>query len=1279
MGRIRGLVHPGTWGVLSFMMKNSISGSGKPTKGPAGRPAQDQPGGLVAPRDLPRRTVTVSDERIKIRCPNCQRDGRARAEHINRRVSCKYCEHVFRVTPVVEPESPPPAPSSPPPTPTPRKPGATASRRQAARLRIEGLEGELKKLRDDLSAQSAEQPAYGWAEAQAAQTAALREQLAGVQEGARKTETLLREAEAARARIERVLNDESEALRVEIARIREESRKTSVEHAAKEQSLLKEIAGLREQLDQTVLQAPDPEKGRPLEDELRIVREDLEQARDAAEARDRGHREALDTLQARHDLALAEAQGQLERATAEARAAEARRLETQAHRLEAEAARADLEEGHAGEIQAIRAERDAARQALDDHRADRERVDAERDRAIEQMQELLARAQAELGESGATREHRDRLAGELDGARARLEEVERLASEATARADQASSDRERSRLDHESEVQGLREELSIVRAGLQDSEATREQLEHARARLEEAEAARRDLEEARDRADRLAAELEAQRATLAEAEGRESEARSKADAILAEVESLREQLARSQAGPSEADVIRRERDEARIQRDRVVEELDLLRARVEEAERTATDWDFASTEVEVPRYQAATAEAQARANAEIEALRAELAETRELVARKDAVLADMAMDLALERDKADETARQAGRADAEREFAEERARVTDEVEGLRRSLGEALDAAEASARSQEELSGRLRRLEAAPTPTVASTPTEDAPAIEQARRLAVEEAVKGAWADFERRLSETQGKLKAANARADLLEAEAREAHDQIASFQKGVELGDISSFEEMAASMTSIRILSDRGTARITLTDAEGRLALARQLAVDRKDKPLIDRIAKMVDKVRDDLEARNYTLAETLVRGAEIEVGLDPGGYSINGLKIFRPSPAIVTSLTALIPAFERVMKQGDLASIRSTLGEMRTILGDQAGLPEIRRPGRAPAVKRPIAPAEAVRLFVGAIEAEQWLMRPIANKRPLPDTSLTTYASLMEACSEIRPAVEEHAPEKVELIDKIIQACGQMLTRRQQPDGHFPFLDPRGKPSKLATAVDSMVAQSPLAVKDGWVVAPDPLGAAQAENAYCGMALLKAGAALKRPEWAQAASRAADWAAGQPCLPYFLANALSAALLARAYLDAGQERHLAGLIAKLNVGLLPGQVENGRWIDAATAQTTNHLAILQALHDAWEAVPPDRGLLRDELRASLDRAAASLLEECKALGVPAQGGALRALVRHRDLTRPDLDPRLEPAILDSVTVVQELCHDADKPKLGVSPDLLATLARA
>ena len=724
-------------------------------------------------------------------------------------------------------------------------------------------------------------------------------------------------------------------------------------------------------------------------------------------------------------------------------------------------------------------------------------------------------------------------------------------------------------------------------------------------------------------------------------------------------------------------------EEIRAHRDRLAEELESTRSRLAEAERAALEHKDGAERLRLERDRIEAAGAaelaelrdqleEARAGpAEADSLQAELARAADLLARKDAELAD----LALQRDRARADADEKGRLEAGH------GQLEAEAERLRRDLEEAGAASEAAARANRELTGRIHALESSPAPIAlasASVASTDPTAIEAERKRAVDDAVKGAWADFERRLAETQAKLKAANARADLMEIEAREAREQADALERGPDLGDGSSFDE-ASSTTSIRILSDRGTVRLTLADAEARLAMARQVAVDRKDRALIDRIAKMAGKVRDDLEARNYTLAETLVRGAEIETGLDPGGFSINGLRIFRASPTVVGSLTALAPAFDRVMRQGDLGSIRSTLDEMRTILGDQAGLPEIRRLGRSPAVKRPIREADAVRLFVAALEAESWLTRPVASKKPLPDTSLTTYACLIEACSGARDAAGRLALERIPLLDGVIQASCLMLVRRQQPDGHFSFLDPRGKASKLASVVEGMVARRPDAVKDGWVVHVDPLGTAQAETGACAIALASAGKALGRPDWSQAAQKAADWAMGQPCLPNFVANAASAGLLARAYLDAWQDRHLVGLARKLVVGLLPGQVENGRWVDAASATTPNHLAILRALHDAWEAIPTDREELRRDLKTAIDLAMGSLLAECKSLGVPPQGNALRDLLRHRELFRPAVDPRLEPAILDSATVIQELCHEGPKPRLGVAPDQLAALTRA
>ena len=1208
------------------MMKKANRNPGDSSTAPMERPAGAMSG------EASRRTESVPSDRIKIRCPNCQKDGSARAELTNRRVSCKHCEHTFRAIPIDD-DAAPVARAEAAPSTSSRTSDSAA--KQPSRQRVEALELEIRRLREDLST---EQAAVG-------EVDRLREQLARAIEANKKSEAreqaLRKELDEVREQAEqtvqvtgnegknslreeelRFLRDQLDKARAEAESEARKRRETSSMLAARTAEYAQALTARNDEHAQAIaakeaqhaqaLTAKDSQHSQALvakvAEHAQALKANEAQHAQAIAAHSTEHAQGLSAKETQHAQAVRGLNEQIERVRADAQAVEARRLAADSARTEAENRHADEDRDLRDELDRFRAGLEEARAALDGLRQDRDRAQAERTREVEELNGRLAQAEGRIADADATRSDRDRLAGELEGLRARLSDVERQAGE------------------HRDGAEGLRQD--------------RDRIEAARS---------------------------------------------------AEVADLREQLERARAGLAEIETARHERDEARIQRDRFVEELDALRARLEEADRQVADWGYASTEMEVPQavpsseisafgsggstvYDGPVESLRAefdRSRAEAESLRAELTEATDRLGRKDAELAH----LALERDRAEaeSSARESGKAEADRVALQGRA----EVEALRRELEQARSAAESAVLANQELVDRIRTLEAAPAAAVTAPVAAlagDPASIEAERKRAVDEAVKGAWADFERRLAETQTKLRAANSRAELLEIEAREAREQFAARERGLDLGDGSSFEE-AASMTSIRILSDRGTARLTQSEAEARLALARQLAVERKDKALIDRIAKMADKVYADLDARNYTLAETLVRGAEIETGLDPGGFSINGQRIFRSSQTIVGSLTGLAPAFDRVMRQGDLATIRQTIEEMKTILGDQAGLPEIRRPGRTPAIKRPILEADALRLFVGALEGENWLIRPISTKKPLPDTSLTTYAGLIEACSDALGPAERHAPERLPLLQSIIQASALMLARRQQSDGHFSFLDPRGKASKLASVVDAMVAQRPDAVKDGWVIHVDPIGISQAETAACGLALASAGKALGKPDWTQAAMKAADWAMGQPVLPNFVANAASASLLARAYLDAKQDRHLVGLTKKLNLGLLPGQVENGRWVDASSATTPNHLAILRALHDAREAIPTDRG---DELKDSIDRAMTSLLIECKALGVPAQGTALRDLIRHRDLFQPKLDPRIEPAIIDSVTVVQELCHEGPKPKLGVAPDQLAALMK-
>lgn len=997
------------------------------------------------------------------------------------------------------------------------------------------------------------------------------------------------------------------------------------------ESLEREIRQLRDDLASRI--GPPPPSGDPAE--VAGLREQLARAVDAARDAEARRRDAEAATEARDRANAGEAGGLRDRLA-----------EAEAGRIVSKASADDREHSLLREIAGLREQVDQA--VLPADGGGRDPIGEEEVRAL---RDDLARARAAEAEAERSRREADGSRVERDDEHARVAlglraEVERLKSE--AQVEKAEAGRVR-----DDEARQHREALEAARA---EAQAARDALEGQRA---DARIAGDGLAtEARD----LREQLDRERACSRDAQAGHASA---VDALRAELDGARAAL----AGADEA---RRELDEARIGRDRASEEDGAIRGRIEdlerlaagylvraqEAEGMAASWSFASTEVDLPyafdEFDPNPTLFEAGPGAGVNP-----------ASRPDAEATTVDLGPApADRDEAE--APRAALAEALAAVGRQRG----EIEALRARLDEAVAAAaEATDRASEA---------AAAVPPPGTAAAFDPAAIEAGRRRAVDEAVKGAWADFERRLAETQGRLKAANARADLLEAEAREAREQVAALQRGLELDDLSSSDDLG-SMASLRIMADRGTARLDQAEADARLDLARRLAVERKDRPLIDRIARVVEKVRDDLEARNYTLADTLVRGVELEAGIDPGGWSLGGLKVFRPGRSITASLAALGPAFDRAMRRGEIAAIRPTIAEIRRILGDQAGLPEIRRPGRVPVVKRPIAEPEAARLFLAAIEAEDWLMRPIAANRPLPDTALGTYAALVEGCCDARGAIERHAPGRLDVLDRVIKAAALMLARRQQPDGHFPFLDPRGRPSPAASVVEAMVAARPGAVKDGWVIAVDPTGTAQAETAACGIALARAGAALGQPDWSRAALGAADWTLGQPCLPDFTANALAASLLARAYLDGRKPAHLDGLISRVALGLLPGQVENGRWFDPAAAQTPAHLTILRALHDAWSAIPADRAAPRDELAASIARALADLLAESARLGVPCNGGALRELIRHRDLFGPVADPRLGAAILDSATVVQELCHEGPRPRLGVTPDQLAALTQA
>ena len=456
-------------------------------------------------------------------------------------------------------------------------------------------------------------------------------------------------------------------------------------------------------------------------------------------------------------------------------------------------------------------------------------------------------------------------------------------------------------------------------------------------------------------------------------------------------------------------------------------------------------------------------------------------------------------------------------------------------------------------------------------------------------------------------------------------------------------------------------------GAADLTWPDAEARLRVVLQLAREKNDRPLVERVTAAARELR-------QAPSEEKLRALEGAVGVDPGGWSMHGLKIFRPTPDFLAQRDTLNRALAEAMTKNTDA-VQAACAQMRQALGDQGGLPDARREGER-AEPKPISQADAAKLFIAALKSEKKALREISAGKTLGTNKLRFYAEIIQGCCEARPAVQNFLPEKIGDVDKLMAgACG-ILLRLQQPNGLFPLPDLRGKDIRFGEMIEKQIAGHPEAVKDGWIVLADSDGGTQFDTGVCGVALLTAGATRQRADWTQAGRRAADWALAQRCVPNFNYNAFSVGLLAQAFQATGDARYLDGALRKAELGVLPGQVPNGRWLDPHNARTVYHLIILRALHDLWSALPAERQPERATVSQAAGRATSALLDEFAQAGVTTV--ALRELQRQAALN-PQPDARLKAMLDLNRAVIQRKCQRDGRYKLGVAVTELAALTAA
>jgi hypothetical protein len=321
------------------------------------------------------------------------------------------------------------------------------------------------------------------------------------------------------------------------------------------------------------------------------------------------------------------------------------------------------------------------------------------------------------------------------------------------------------------------------------------------------------------------------------------------------------------------------------------------------------------------------------------------------------------------------------------------------------------------------------------------------------------------------------------------------------------------------------------------------------------------------------------------------------------------------------------------------------------------------------------EATKLFLDALKSEGRAVRQLSEGKPLPDQMLRLYADVLTGVTIIRPFAEKHAPDAMPYMDKLTNGVATILTSLQQPEGHFPFPDLRGKNIRFGDMINRQLAAGKAEAKDGWIITSDPDGGSQFDTGVCGTALLLAGQLHHNETWRQAGLKAADWALRQKCCANFNYNAFSISLLAQAFRVTGEAKYLDAALKKFRVGVAPGQAPNGRWMDAHNARTVYHLIILRALGDLGSVLPADRTAVRAELDAVAKPAIQALLDEFDAMGLTVD--ALPELQLLAALY-PE-DERLQAAVPEMAGLIVGKCTDGQRVKLGTALGQLAALALA
>ena len=334
--------------------------------------------------------------------------------------------------------------------------------------------------------------------------------------------------------------------------------------------------------------------------------------------------------------------------------------------------------------------------------------------------------------------------------------------------------------------------------------------------------------------------------------------------------------------------------------------------------------------------------------------------------------------------------------------------------------------------------------------------------------------------------------------------------------------------------------------------------------------------------------------------------------------------------------VHVLRETMRQRDATAVAAAADGLRIALGDWAGVPERRPEFNIPPDAGPLlAQNERVRIWQEAwADALRQDIIPGADRLQVKHDLLrkTAYA-VMGGLAAMRHGVGDPDEIRRELDKRL-----QYLLSVQRPDGLFPFPDLRGTKSPFAPVLESHYERFPEDFVDGWVIEDHGDGGLQFDNGVCAVTMAAAFEQLGDKRYLESARRACEWILTRPIVTNWNYNAFSVWAMARYTRLAGDPRFLAPAIERLRLGVLPGQLPNGRWMDPHNARTVYHAIILRALAELY-AVISESDSVRSVLEDAIRRAERTLVDEIRSRGATDADHSLTALCAVDRVCAPDV----------------------------------------